>query len=67
MTIQEVQAGFDQDQSVSDQSGLRAVHVLGALVQVVDHTGHPAHSALTVQPLSVAWKHNGDSAGDSQT
>lgn len=58
MTIQEVQTGFHQDQSVSDQSGLSAVHVLGALVQVLDHTGHPTDPALTVQPLSAAWNQN---------
>lgn len=54
VTVQEVQTGLDQDQSVSDQSGLSAVHVLGALVQVLDHTGHPTHPALTVQPLRTA-------------
>lgn len=56
MTIQEIHTGFHQDQSVSDQSGLSAVHVLGALVQVLDHTGQPTHSALTVEPLSAAWR-----------
>lgn len=54
MTVQEVQTWFDQDQSVSDQPGLSAVHVLAALVQVLDHTGHPADPALTVQPLGTA-------------
>lgn len=57
VTLQEVQAGFDQHQSVSDQSGLSTVHVLGALVQVIDHTGDPSDVTLTVEPLSAAWKH----------
>lgn len=52
--MQEVQTRFDQDQGVSDQSALSAVHVLGALVQVMDHTGHATDPALTVQPLSAA-------------
>lgn len=54
MTIQEVQAGFHQDQSVSDQAGLGAVHVVGAAVQVLDDAGHAAHPALAVEPLSAA-------------
>lgn len=56
VTTQEVHAGSHQDQSVPDQSGFATVHVLGALVQVLDHTGHPADPDLTVEPLGVAWK-----------
>lgn len=54
VSLQEVQSGFHQHQSVPDQSGLSAVHVLGTLVQVLDQTGHAAHPALTVQPLCAA-------------
>lgn len=54
VSLQEVQSGFHQHQSVSDQSGLSAVHVQGTLVQVLDHTGYATHPALTVQPLGAA-------------
>lgn len=57
VTRQDIQAGLHQDQSVTDQSTFRAVHVLGALVQVVDHAGGPTDPALTVEPLSAACRH----------
>lgn len=58
VTVQEVKAGLDEDQRVPDQSGLGTVHVPGAVVQVLDHTGHATDPTLTEQPLSAAWKHN---------
>lgn len=62
MAIKEVQTRLNQGQSVSDQAGFCAVHVLGALVQVTDHTGDTAHSALTEQPFSTACRHTAPQA-----
>lgn len=56
LTTQEVHARPHPDQSVSDQSSFGTVHVLGALVQVLDHTGDPTDPDLTVEPLRVGWK-----------
>lgn len=56
LILQEVKGGFDEDQGISDQSGLGAVHELGTLVQVLDHSWDSTDPALTVQPVSVSWK-----------